>query len=224
MAVAYVNIGGTWVPIGGGIVDPVWVDPNPPTDPTVELWFDTDASNTVSSSVGVEAAKPSATSAVAGMHYFATDTLRDWLCDGLGWIIVSEPPQFWVPTVTNLTLGNGSWNARAMRNNGWCDFFGVLTLGSTTNITGDFRVTVPYGAAVDDVAFYRGHAFQFGVNEHTTMIANNLPNTFSLRGINTAGATAVQAVWAAAVPFTWLGATGSIVHFAGRYPLASRYS
>jgi hypothetical protein len=34
---------------------------------------------------GLEAARPAASTLLAGFHYFATDTKRDWLCDGTAW-------------------------------------------------------------------------------------------------------------------------------------------
>jgi hypothetical protein len=36
------RIGGTWVDVGGGGADEVWVGPNTPTDANNELWIDTD--------------------------------------------------------------------------------------------------------------------------------------------------------------------------------------
>jgi hypothetical protein len=51
---AWVN--GAWVPVGGGssgggASDVVWVDPNAPTDPNIELWYDTDASGSGSAAM-----------------------------------------------------------------------------------------------------------------------------------------------------------------------------
>ena len=42
MGVLYARVGGAWVPVGGA-QDEVWVAAAAPTDPGVELWFDTDA-------------------------------------------------------------------------------------------------------------------------------------------------------------------------------------
>lgn len=45
MGVLYVNVGGSWVPVGGGTTDEVAIGPDDPVaaNPNVELWYDTDA-------------------------------------------------------------------------------------------------------------------------------------------------------------------------------------
>jgi len=48
MGVLYANVGGVWVPVGGGVgggSDEVFIGPNDPigTAPTTELWYDSDA-------------------------------------------------------------------------------------------------------------------------------------------------------------------------------------
>jgi hypothetical protein len=37
------RVGGSWVDIAAGAIDEVWVGPSAPTDPNVQMWFDTDA-------------------------------------------------------------------------------------------------------------------------------------------------------------------------------------
>jgi hypothetical protein len=46
MGVLRARVGGQWIDIGG-TTDAVWVDPNAPTDPNMELWYDTDALSVV---------------------------------------------------------------------------------------------------------------------------------------------------------------------------------
>ena len=81
--------------------------------------------------VGLEAAKP-ATPATP-MRYFATDTKRDWLYDGTGWIIMGEPAQAYTPTTTNISYGTG-WSVSAAyhRSDGWCDVSIYTGFGTTS--------------------------------------------------------------------------------------------
>ncbi len=134
MGVLRVRAGGTWVDVGGGS-DPIWVDPSAPTDPSYELWYDTDANASLATSGGLDGSKPAAAPALAGMHYFATDTGRDWLCDGTGWIVMSEPDQPWVVTTTNVSFGGGggSVNSTFHRSDGYCDALLIMGLGSSTS-------------------------------------------------------------------------------------------
>jgi len=37
------RVGGSWVDIAAGAIDEVWVGPDAPTDPNVQMWYDTDA-------------------------------------------------------------------------------------------------------------------------------------------------------------------------------------
>jgi hypothetical protein len=46
MGVLRARVGSQWIDVGGSTGDPVWVDPNPPTDPNVDIWYDTDAYGT----------------------------------------------------------------------------------------------------------------------------------------------------------------------------------
>jgi hypothetical protein len=48
MAVLNARIGGVWVPVGGG-TEEVSVGPTAPTDPGIEMWYDTDAPNVLTS-------------------------------------------------------------------------------------------------------------------------------------------------------------------------------
>lgn len=223
MGVLKARVGSSWQAIGTGIGE-VFVGPNDPgTNVGIELWYDSDDNSVITAStVGYEANRPAATPANIGLHYFATDTLREWICDGTGWIIMFEPNQTWNPTFTNFTLGNGTIQAHYKRENGWCDIQGLCTLGSTSAMSGDLRISLPFNALNDNVTYYKGHALQTGVNEFPCFIASNVPNTFAIRSLNVAGTYAVQAPFSASVPFTWT--TGVQFFFAGRYPMASRYS
>jgi hypothetical protein len=66
MAVLYANIGGTWVPVGGGSgggtgSDEVFIQDSDPigSNPTAELWYDTDA--VMTGSADIDGGTPAAT-------------------------------------------------------------------------------------------------------------------------------------------------------------------
>ena len=162
---------------GGEGVNEVWVGPDDPipANPTIELWYDQDAPAGVFGSLppggtigqvltknsgtsydtiwttlirttsGVEAAKP--TVPAAGSRYFATDTWRDWLFDGVGWIIMEEPWQTFnsvigATTGTITTVGAKSFTYR--RSNGnlfWDADVIVTTIGSAA---GALSMTLPF--------------------------------------------------------------------------------
>jgi hypothetical protein len=101
-------------------------------------------------SSGLEANKPAAATALAGLRYFATDTLRDWLCDGVGWIIMSEPPvTSFVPAVYPsggaFTLGANTFSYR--RSNGNVDWSSDVTITNNGNGTGVIVMSLPFGCA-----------------------------------------------------------------------------
>ena len=92
---------------------------------------------------GLDAAKPA--TPPGPMRYFATDTRRDWLHDGTGWIIMSEPQQSYTPATTNVSFGGGATISGSYhRSDGWADCYiysvfgtsspGVLSLGPSWSL------------------------------------------------------------------------------------------
>ena len=117
---------------------------------------------------GPEAAKP--VSSATPLRYFATDTRRDWLYDGTGWIVMGEPMQNYTPTLGNVTLGTGgSTTGNYHRCDGWCDFTMDFSLGAGGALTGQPSMTVPIAAAPVQ-------RYQFAVLL-SDVSANDLPRT-----------------------------------------------
>ena len=85
-----------------------------------------------------------------GQQFFDQANGRLWLWDGTGgdtqWVIMHEPPQTWSPTWSaGVTVGNGVWsNAKYQRENGFCNFEGRFTMGSTSAITGTPTLNLPF--------------------------------------------------------------------------------
>ena len=80
---------------------------------------------------GTEATKPAVP--VGPMRYFATDTRRDWLWDGSGWVVMGEPAQAYTPTTTSISFGSGAAvSAFYHRCDGWCDVSIYTSFGTTS--------------------------------------------------------------------------------------------
>lgn len=161
-----------------------------------------------------------------GLEIWETDTLRSLRHDGTGWIILAEPPVTWTPTISGLTVGNGSWDAEYHRSDGYCDFRARFTWGSTSAITGRLLFTLPvaqakvtqqsqFGVGFYDVggSFYPGACSLTGNATQAHLDCVNSAGTYVL--INQVSATA---------PFTWGATPGHIIDVSGRYRMTTRYS
>ena len=209
-----------WTLAGGGSIAPVWIGTSAPTDSNYKLWYDTDEPSSSSPPLyGLESAKP--TTPTTPTRYFATDTKRDWLWDGTGWIIMGEPPVTWTPTFTaNLTLGAGSSVGNYRRSDGYIDIRGLFTFGAGTTITAgvlSLNLPIPFAEILINqltVAFTDGSTYYGG------FVGNQVQPGFY--ATSASGAYSTLAVLTATVPFTW--ASGHQIHFSGRYRMNSRYS
>lgn len=88
MGILKVKVGTSWVDIGAGAAEEVFVGPDDPivTLPTTELWYDTDDSTPVLQTglpSGLEADRPVAPT--VPMQWFSIDTKRLWTWDGTQW-------------------------------------------------------------------------------------------------------------------------------------------
>lgn len=158
-----------------------------------------------------------------GLLIYETDTRREMLYDGTGWVIMSEPQQTFIPAFNaGITVGNGSFiRGDYKRSDGWVDFLVTFQCGSTTAITGSLSVLLPftpfnlvYGqihAEFTDVS--AGLQYQATTNDSypTTIFAINTNSVYSSNNGMSAG-----------VPFTF--AVSDTINWSGRYRMASRYS
>ena len=167
-------------------------------------------------------------SPTAGDKIFETNTLRTLQWDGTGWVILAEPINLWTPTITGITIGNGSWNwADYHRSDGYCDFSARLITGTTTTLAGTrLLFTLPVNAARPTqtgqfgAGFYdSGGSWYPGVASLTGSVSN-----IYLDCQNSAGTyTIVNAVTGTA-PFNWSVGSGHAIDVSGRYRMATRYS
>lgn len=93
------------------------------------------------SNVGLEADLPS--TADNGSTYYATDTDKTYLRVGGVWIIERVGLRTWSPTVSGLTVGNGTLSCRYQRTGRVVDFFIDFAAGSTSSVSGPIFFTFP---------------------------------------------------------------------------------
>lgn len=161
---------------------------------------------------------------VEGRLIYETNTDR-WLGGtgtGSNWITLAEPPQTWTPTVSGLTVGNGTWAAYHLRSNGLVEGWGTFTFGSTSAVTAALIVTIPYTLASD--ARIMGMAsFEDASPAGQYMGTVDVWSTTSilLSPIDASGTYAKRATASATVPYTW--ATSDKIKFHFKAPMANRY-
>lgn len=109
----------------------------------------------------------------------------------------------WTPTLSGVTIGNGTVQAYYRKYGTTVNIAFGITLGSTSAITGDIQVTLPFSAAAAPgeqglAVFYNdfGNATYPGVG----IVASGI---VYLRAINAASTYAQVANCSSTVPFTW---------------------
>ena len=183
------------------------------------------AGSTPQPTTGSEAIKPATPN--AGFRYFATDTKREWLYDGTGWIVMGEPLQTYTPSTTNTTLGTGGTSTGSYhRNDGWCDVTMHLGFGTGGTFTGQPTIGLPNASAYVPRYQFAVMFYWIGTNVLRGTHAEVMTGQTFVTPFATGGDVATGREFAnnlsASAPFTW-GAGSSMV-ISGRYRLNSRYS
>jgi hypothetical protein len=161
---------------------------------------------------GLDVNRPAAGPGYAGLRYFATDTLRDWLCDGTGWIIMSEPViTSFVPTFTPLAGTFTTLGGVAFR---YSRSAGILTwaaqLNITTNGTASTNISMTLPIAQDSALI----GLPLGTGRENQAVGT------MLNIIGQGGTTAWIQTYANAYP----GGNGYSLGMGGSYRMASRYT
>jgi len=110
----------------------------------------------------------------------------------------------WTPTLTNITLGNGSVTARYVKVGKLVFFTIVLTWGTTTSASGTFTFTTPFTAAIGGgMPAATGYALDAGSASYP--VIGELNDTTHVRAlcINASGTYATRDFVNATAPFTW---------------------
>lgn len=132
------------------------------------------------------------------------------LADGAAW-------RTWTPaTRSGVTIGNGTEVGRYAKAGRFVAISYIFTLGSTSAITGDFVLQLPFNNARQQNV--SALCTDFATNDYPgiSIIANN--NVY-VRTINTAGTYASSGNLSATVPFTW--GTSDYITITGVYEATS---
>lgn len=213
-------------------VAPVSVGPSAPPSPVDgQLWWDNDDDSLIPSTIDLTSAAedPAFTGKYAprmigtgvpagvgvnGERYYDSTAKREYMSDGVGWVIMSEPEQSFTPTWTNVTVGDGTRVGYFHRSDGYVDFWAQFLLGSTSAMGTGPVLTLPFSPKNGELTF-TGSASQVGVARIPLLSEFVTGTTFQLRVANT------NAQITASVPFTWANTHAIFAH--GRYQMSTRY-
>lgn len=170
------------------------------------------------------AARPVGAALITGMTIFQVDVSSELLWDGAGWIMMAEPAQTWVPTwASGVTLGNGVWSAATYhRNDGWVDFGGVFTLGTTSAVTGPPTFNLPVSALAIEKGNVSAELGDGGAAFYEALGTAGGVTQTQIRYLAASGLPIVYAPISSTAPFTW--AATDTIKVAGRYRMATRSS
>lgn len=171
-------------------------------------------------------------SARTGVPVFATTTTRDaafggsnktlaegQLCyveaapkkymvyNGTSWIPFDVEVTAYTPTLTNVTIGNGSITGRYQRVGAYCIVGIYLAFGSTTSVSGLIGIGLPFTAAPDTTTRSLGN-FSYGDTGTTTyqglgLVAESYTK-IDMYAVNSAATYATSGTGTSAtIPHTW---------------------
>jgi hypothetical protein len=120
----------------------------------------------------------------------------------------------YVPTNTNLTLGNGVQTARYMKVGRTVSVYYKLTRGTTTSFTASIQFGLPFAASASAGACGAGHFLDFGTQNFMFNLYIPSLGGSSVIPVSTAGGN-----FDATNPITW--ATSDVIEFSVTYEAAS---
>jgi hypothetical protein len=124
---------------------------------------------------GLEANRPAASAMLAGLRYFATDTLNDWLCNGYTWL--TNTPTAWANlTMQNAWVSYGTGYAPQYRKIGdEVQIRGLMKSGATS--TAAFTLPVGFRPAYEESFVELGAGALSAISIATNGIATVQPPT-----------------------------------------------
>ena len=141
-----------------------------------------------------------------GMLALTTDNNEIDYYDGSDW--VSALPILWssyTPTFTNFTLGNGTINFTYVQIGKTVHVRGLITLGSTSSVTGSIIFSLPVSQATTLSAPALGNTrmAESGASAWAGIVLAQSPTTVNCVTTNVAGTYPLITSTGSTVPFTW---------------------
>jgi len=125
----------------------------------------------------------------------------------------------WTPTLTNLTLGNGTMTGKFTQIGKFVNASLQLVFGSTTSVTGTMTFSVPTGASTANTALNtvigNVRMLDAGIQNYLGMVQLSSSSAVILVAINASATYATVQNVNATVPFTW--GTGDELQFSFSY-------
>jgi hypothetical protein len=122
----------------------------------------------------------------------------------------------WTPSVSNVTIGNGSITARYQQTSNVINFSVKIVFGSTTTISGSPNFTMP--VAANSVAVFPVYILDTGVAAYLGSAYLPIGSSMFLDLIDTTSNRALLTAFSSTSPFTW--GTGDFFSVSGSYEVA----
>lgn len=122
-------------------------------------------------------------------------------------LAATTPWTAWTPTLTNLTLGNGTQTAIYRQLGKTVDFYWQFVLGSTSTVGTSPRFTLPVAPASRYTGPWSSQINDASVGQRLAQLGLVTGSTVEVLYVNT---TLFLAVITATVPFTWTTSDGLI--------------
>lgn len=120
----------------------------------------------------------------------------------------SEAYSSWTPTLSNLTQGNGTIEAKFKQVGKFVHFRFTFILGSTSSVGSIPTITLPvtsasYTGSTNATPIGVVNSYDSGVNNYIGTVVRNSTTVALLRTNQVSGSNVIQANITATVPFTW---------------------
>jgi hypothetical protein len=183
----------------------------------------TRASSLGGTQVCTSTTRPSGASLFNGLRIYETDTSRELLYDGTGWVIMSEPMQTYTPaltaTVTNPALGStGVISGSFKRRDGMCTWTARFEFGGAGIAagSGDYQLSVPIAYIAINAILGAGWYYSSGVGNWRQVTLDAAPGSPRARIVYESGLVGAASPGAPAV--------GVVMQVTGTYQMTTRYS
>lgn len=120
----------------------------------------------------------------------------------------------YTPTFSGVTVGNGTNSSAYVKVGKLVCFRASFTLGSTSAVTGQLGVTLPFTARVDNAGVFSGYFLDSGSGWSLPFLVTGT-TTITLYASLASGTYVTAAATSSTIPFTW--STNDIITVGGVY-------